>query len=71
MNDKSVKSGILFAIAAYTMWGIAPLYFKLIGQVPAMEILMHRIVWSVLVLVVLVGITGKFDTVKQAVRKPK
>ena len=71
MNDKSVKSGILFAIAAYTMWGIAPLYFKLIGQVPAMEILMHRIVWSVLVLVVLVGITGKFDKVKQAVFNPK
>ena len=71
MNDKSVKSGILFAIAAYTMWGIAPLYFKLIGQVPAMEILMHRIVWSVLVLVVLVGITGKFEKVKQAVFNPK
>tara|TARA_R110000737_G_scaffold19987_2_gene38289 strand:- start:3311 stop:4114 length:804 start_codon:yes stop_codon:yes gene_type:complete len=36
-----------------------------------MEILMHRIVWSVLVLVVLVGITGKFDKVKQAVFNPK
>ena len=71
MNDKSVRSGILFAIAAYTMWGVAPLYFKLIGQVPAMEILMHRIVWSVVVLVVLVGITGKFEKVKQAVFNPK
>ncbi|WP_166422728.1 EamA family transporter RarD [Paraglaciecola sp. 20A4] len=71
MNDKSVRSGILFAIAAYTMWGIAPLYFKLIGQVPAMEILMHRIVWSVLVLVLLVGITGKFEKVKQAIFNPK
>jgi len=71
MNDKAVKSGVLFAIAAYTMWGIAPMYFKLIDQVPAMEILMHRIIWSVLVLVLLVAVTGKINKVKQAILNPK
>ncbi|MEH6711070.1 MAG: EamA family transporter RarD [Paraglaciecola polaris] len=71
MSDKAVKSGVLFAIAAYTMWGIAPMYFKLLGQVPAMEILMHRIIWSVLVLVLLVVVTGKIDKVKQAILNPK
>ena len=71
MNDKAVKSGVLLAIAAYTMWGIAPMYFKLIGQVPAMEILMHRIIWSVLVLVLLVAVTGKINKVKQAILNPK
>lgn len=71
MNDKTVKSGVLFAVAAYTMWGIAPMYFKLLGQVPAMEILMHRIIWSVIVLVLLVGITGRIDKVKQAIFNPK
>ncbi|MBU3020134.1 EamA family transporter RarD [Paraglaciecola agarilytica] len=71
MNDKAVKSGVLFAIAAYTMWGIAPMYFKLIGQVPAMEILMHRIIWSVLVLVLLVAVTGKINKVNQAILNPK
>ncbi|MBJ2138058.1 EamA family transporter RarD [Paraglaciecola chathamensis] len=71
MNDKAVKSGVLFAIAAYTMWGIAPMYFKLIGQAPAMEILMHRIIWSVLVLVLLVAVTGKINKVKQAILNPK
>ncbi|GAC04423.1 chloramphenicol-sensitive protein RarD [Paraglaciecola chathamensis S18K6] len=53
------------------MWGIAPMYFKLIGQVPAMEILMHRIIWSVLVLVLLVAVTGKINKVKQAILNPK
>ena len=71
MSDKAVKSGVLFAIAAYTMWGIAPMYFKLLGQVPAMEILMHRIIWSVLVLVLLVVVTGKIDKVNQAILNPK
>lgn len=71
MNDKAVKSGVLFAIAAYTMWGVAPMYFKLLGQVPAMEILMHRIIWSVIVLTLLVVVTGKAQKVKQAILNPK
>lgn len=49
------------------MWGIAPLYFKLLQQIPAQEILMHRIVWSVLVLAILVALSGKFTQVKLAI----
>ncbi|WP_258807979.1 EamA family transporter RarD [Pseudidiomarina sp. CB1] len=59
MTDDAQRSrqGVLFAIAAYTMWGIAPIYFKLLQQVPALEILAHRIIWSfVLVLVLIVGL---------------
>lgn len=40
------KQGVFFATAAYSMWGIAPIYFKAISQVPALEILAHRIFWS-------------------------
>ncbi|MGS2722003.1 EamA family transporter RarD [Paraglaciecola aestuariivivens] len=71
MSDKSIKAGVIFALAAYGMWGIAPLYFKLLTQVPALEILMHRIVWSVLVLILLVYVRKKFSQVKQAMRDPK
>ncbi|MBL4631310.1 MAG: EamA family transporter RarD, partial [Paraglaciecola sp.] len=71
MSDKSVKAGIIFAIAAYTMWGIAPIYFKLLTQVPALEIVMHRIVWSVLVLCVLLIVRRKFSQVLKAIRDPK
>ncbi len=67
MNDKSLKAGVLFALAAYCMWGVAPLYFKLLGHVPAQEIVMHRIVWSVVLLWVLVLVSGKFQQVKLAV----
>ena len=70
-ETNALRGGIIFAICAYTMWGIAPMYFKLIGQVPAMEILMHRIIWSVLVLVLLVAVTGKINKVKQAILNPK
>ncbi len=52
------KQGVLLALAAYTMWGIAPIYFKAIAHVPALEILGHRIVWSFVFLAVLIH-TGK------------
>lgn len=66
LNDKTIKSGVIFALAAYGMWGIAPLYFKLLQAMPAQEILMHRIVWSVLVLCILILVSGKFKQVKAA-----
>ncbi|MDP5031540.1 MAG: EamA family transporter RarD [Paraglaciecola sp.] len=71
MNDKTIKSGVLFALAAYAMWGFAPLYFKLLQALPAQEILMHRVIWSVLVLCILVIFTGKFTQVKIAAKNIK
>ncbi len=71
MNNKPVKAGIIFALAAYTMWGIAPMYFKLLTSVPALEIVMHRIIWSVLVLCLLLAVRKKFSQVFRAIRDPK
>jgi chloramphenicol-sensitive protein RarD len=42
-----VRKGYLYGLAAYGMWGFFPLYFKLLQPSPALEILAHRIVWSV------------------------
>ncbi|MEZ9710776.1 EamA family transporter RarD [Vibrio breoganii] len=44
--QQRTRQGVIFAIMAYTMWGIAPIYFKALSSVPAIEILMHRIIWS-------------------------
>ena len=71
MNNKPVKAGVIFALAAYTMWGIAPMYFKLLTSVPALEIVMHRIIWSVLVLCLLLAVRKKFSQVFRAIRDPK
>jgi chloramphenicol-sensitive protein RarD len=53
------------------MWGVAPMYFKLLTSVPALEIVMHRIVWSVLVLCVLIFFRKKFGQVRTAIKDPK
>ncbi|MEN8113495.1 MAG: EamA family transporter RarD [Actinomycetota bacterium] len=51
------RKGIWLAVAGYVFWGVIPVYWKLLDSVPALEILAHRIVWSVPLL--LVAITGR------------
>jgi chloramphenicol-sensitive protein RarD len=42
----SEKKGILSAIGAYVLWGVLPLYWKALHEVPAPQILAHRTLWS-------------------------
>ncbi len=48
-----MNRGILFGVAAYTIWGLLPIYWKLLKHVPALEIMSQRVVW---LLTILVGI---------------
>lgn len=63
----SSNSGIYNAIAAYVMWGIAPLYFKLIEHISASEIMIHRIVWACLLLFLLLCTLKKLPELKRIV----
>lgn len=67
-SPDQTKAGVLFAIAAYTMWGIAPIYFKALTHIPAQEILMHRVVWSVAVLLVLIVGLSQLRKVTTAIK---
>jgi chloramphenicol-sensitive protein RarD len=42
------KKGVFFALAAYLLWGLFPIYWKWLSHIPAFEILVHRIFWSIL-----------------------
>ena len=64
-NDQS-KQGILLALAAYGSWGVAPMYFKLLSEFPSMDILMHRIVWSVFTLLIIILLTKHWGRVRSA-----
>jgi chloramphenicol-sensitive protein RarD len=61
------KQGVLLAIAAYTMWGIAPIYFKAIAEVAPLEILSHRIVWSFFFLAILLHIGKRWNVVARVI----
>jgi chloramphenicol-sensitive protein RarD len=46
--------GLAHGLAAYSLWGLFPLYWKMLTHVPALEVLAHRIVWSCVLLIALV-----------------
>ncbi|MCP4353897.1 MAG: EamA family transporter RarD [Desulfobacterales bacterium] len=60
--------GVSYASAAYLIWGLAPLYWKELDFVPALEIIMHRIVWSFLFLIPLLLLLGRVNEFITAVK---
>jgi len=49
-SKPTVESGAFYAVLAYTAWGLLPIYWKFFGQIPAVEVLSHRIIWSMVFL---------------------
>ncbi|GGH62100.1 EamA family transporter RarD [Paenibacillus silvae] len=60
-----MNNGLINAIIAYIMWGVLPLYWKLFNDVPAGEILSHRVVWSFVFMGILVAIQRRWSDVKR------
>ncbi|WP_162063597.1 EamA family transporter RarD [Vibrio taketomensis] len=67
-EQQRARQGVLLAIGAYTMWGIAPIYFKQLAGVPALEILSHRVVWSFLLLALLLHFGRHWGSVRDVFR---
>ncbi len=66
-----MNKGMLYAIAAYGFWGLFPLYWKTLQHVPALEILSHRMAWSLLFVLVLLLVRRQWGWVKTAAAQPK
>lgn len=69
--SSDARSGALFAFIAYATWGMTPLYFKSLHGVQPLEVLAHRIVWSVAVLLVIVLLTRSSGTILQVFSQPR
>lgn len=63
--------GTIFAIMAFSFWGLIPIYFKQISSVDPFEVLAHRIIWSVVVLLFILLITKRINTLKPIFRDIK
>ncbi|MEI6154641.1 MAG: EamA family transporter, partial [Deltaproteobacteria bacterium] len=62
-----MNRGILYAVSAYFIWGFIPIYIKLLGNVPAAQLLSHRIIWSSLCLFIIILFTRKLGLFRKAV----
>jgi chloramphenicol-sensitive protein RarD len=65
------RSGLLFGLAAYGLWGIFPLYWTLMEPASAFEQLGHRIVWSAVFMVALVTLLSRRAQLRQVVASPR
>lgn len=61
------RSGLAYGVAAYALWGVMPVYFKQIAVVPAIDIVAHRILWSLIVLAILLSLSRAWNEVRAAV----
>jgi len=59
-------SGLLYGVIAYLVWGFFPIYFKAIGAVPPLQVVSHRIVWSVGFLSLLICRRSRWNDIREA-----
>jgi chloramphenicol-sensitive protein RarD len=69
--EEGARRGFFFALSAYLMWGFLPLYMKLVEHVPAVEVVAHRIVWSVPVAGAVLLWLGRTGDIRIALRSPR
>lgn len=71
MDRIELKRGFVYGAAAYGLWGLLPLYFKALAHVPPLEILSHRIVWSVVLLAGVIALQRRWSDVRRVVSSPR
>ncbi|MFI0710993.1 EamA family transporter RarD [Streptomyces inhibens] len=65
------RAGLAYGFAAYTMWGLLPLYWHLLGAATPSEILAHRMVWSLPVAVIILAVLRRWAWIGPLLRQPK
>lgn len=66
-----MNKGYWYAIGAYGVWGLLPIYWKWLHQIPVLELLSHRIVWSFLFLLAVVLIARQWQSFRATALQPR
>lgn len=69
-QNQDTPRGLALAITAYVLWGFLPLYMKLLAHVPAMEIVAHRVIWSIPVAGAVLLILRRTKDLREAIKNP-
>lgn len=62
------RTGLVYGLSAYTLWGVFPLYFKALARVPPLTVLCHRVVWSALFLAVVITVRKEWPALGPVLR---
>lgn len=66
-----MNRGLVFAALAYAVWGLFPIYFKQVAHVPAIEVVLHRTVWSLLFVLGVLLVLKRWAWMRALLRQPK
>jgi chloramphenicol-sensitive protein RarD len=70
-QNTEAQIGIGYALLAFSAWGFIPIYWKLLNTVPSLEILTHRMVWSVFFLLGLLAVQKRLGEFRELFHSPK
>jgi chloramphenicol-sensitive protein RarD len=70
IKSERTREGLLAALVSYSLWGVLPIYFKVVGAVPATEVLVHRVLWAVPFGLPIVLLRRQWPDVVRALRTP-
>jgi chloramphenicol-sensitive protein RarD len=65
-TESHARAGFLYGLAAYGLWGVLPIYFKAIARIPAVDIVAHRVLWSLPFLTALIFLSKGFAKIRAA-----
>jgi chloramphenicol-sensitive protein RarD len=65
------RAGMAMGVSAYAMWGLLPAYLKLLRPLPPVDILSHRIIWSLLLLAIVAVVMRRGADLLRVVRSPR
>ncbi len=67
-SGREARAGLGFGLAAYLSWGLVPLYFKQVSSIAPIQVLAHRVIWSVVFLAALLSMQGRWRELVATVR---
>jgi chloramphenicol-sensitive protein RarD len=70
-KNQDTLRGFGFALSAYVLWGFLPLYLKAVSHIPAIEVVAHRVLWSVPVAGLILIVLGRTSDLGRILRDPK
>jgi len=70
-NSEEVRLGLIAGIMAYTFWGAFPIYFKLTEAASPLEILAHRMVWSLPFALIIIALRRQWGELRRAIKLPR
>src|SRR3954453_21929113 len=68
--NSDARTGAFYGVAAYLLWGVFPLYFRLLERSGAVEIVLHRVLWSLLICLLVIAAVRGWTELRAALSQP-